>query len=81
VDVRQIARADVSVRTGSGNVALSLPADAAYTLEARTGSGRISTAQPITLQGRVRRNRVTGTVRGGGNNVYITTGSGSIDVR
>jgi Putative adhesin len=81
VDVRQVARADVSVQTGSGSVRLSLPPDAAYTLDARTGSGSISTSQPLTVQGRVRRNHVTGTVRGGGNNVHVRTGSGSIDIR
>jgi hypothetical protein len=62
-------------------VTLSLPADAAYTLDARTGSGSISTAQPLTVQGRVGRNHLTGTVRGGGNNVHVRTGSGSIDIR
>jgi Putative adhesin len=81
VQVRQIARADVSVQTGSGSVTLSLPPDAAYTLDARTGSGSISTAQPLTVQGRVGRNHLTGTVRGGGNSVHVRTGSGSIDIR
>ena len=81
VQVRQTARADVNVQTGSGSVTLSLPADAAYTLDARTGSGSISTAQPLTVQGRIGRNHLTGTVRGGGNNVHVRTGSGSIDIR
>ena len=81
VDVTQITRADVSVQTGSGSVVLQLPTDAAYTLDATTGSGSISTAQPITMQGRLRRNRVQGTVRGGGNSVRVRTGSGSIDIR
>ena len=81
VQVRQIARGDVNVQTGSGSVTLSLPADAAYTLDARTGSGSISSAQPLTVQGRIGRNHLTGTVRGGGNTVQIRTGSGSIDIR
>ena len=81
VQVRQVARADVSVQTGSGSVTLSLPSDAAYTLDARTGSGSISTVQPLTVQGRVGRNHVTGTVRGGGNSIQVRTGSGSIDIR
>lgn len=81
VQVRQIARGDVNVQTGSGSVTLSLPADAAYTLDARTGSGSISTSQPLTVQGRIGRNHLTGTVRGGGNNVHVRTGSGSIDIR
>jgi hypothetical protein len=81
VEVTQIAKADVNVQTGSGSVTLSLPPDAAYTLSAQTGSGSISTAQPITIEGRVQRNQVTGTVRGGGNNVRVRTGSGSITIR
>ena len=81
VDVRQIAKADVSVRTGSGSVTLSLPPDAAYTLDAQTGSGGISTSQPLTVQGRIGRNHLTGTVRGGGSSVRVRTGSGSIDIR
>jgi DUF4097 and DUF4098 domain-containing protein YvlB len=81
VDLTQIVRGDVSVQTGSGDVLLRLPNDAAYTLDASTGSGSINTAQPITVQGRLRRNRVEGTVRGGGNAVRVRTGSGSIDIR
>jgi hypothetical protein len=81
VDVTQIVRADVSVQTGSGSVSLDLPEDAAYTLEAQTGSGSITTAHPMTVQGRVRRNHVTGTVRGGGHHVRVRTGSGSIAIR
>lgn len=81
VQVRQIVKGDVNVQTGSGSVTLSLPADAAYTLDARTGSGSISTAQPLTVQGRLGRNHLTGTVGGGGNNIRIRTGSGSIDIR
>jgi hypothetical protein len=81
VEVRQIVKADVTVQTGSGSVRLSLPADAAYTLDAQTGSGSISTSQPLTVQGRIGRHRVTGTVRGGGQNIRVRTGSGSIDIR
>ena len=81
VEVTQIARGDVEVSTGSGDVVLQLPADAAYTLDARTGSGSISTSQPLTVQGRMRRNHVQGSVRGGGSMVRVKTGSGSVDIR
>ena len=81
VEVRQIARADVSVQTGSGSVTLNLPSDAAYTLNAHTGSGSISTSQPLTVQGRIGRNKLTGTVRCVGNTITLRTGSGSIDIR
>ena len=81
VEVKQTTRGDVSVQTGSGSVSLSLPEDAAYTLDAQTGSGSISTAHQLTVQGRTRRNHLTGTVRGGGNAVRVRTGSGSIDIK
>jgi putative adhesin len=81
IEVRQIAKADVTVQTGSGSVTLTLPSDAGYTLDAQTGSGSISTAQPLTVQGRIGRHHVAGTVRGGGQSVRVRTGSGSIDIR
>ncbi len=81
VEVRQTMRGDVSVQTGSGSVRLTMPENAAYTLDAQTGSGSISTAHPLTVQGRTQRNHLTGTVRGGGNAVRVRTGSGSIDIK
>jgi Toastrack DUF4097 len=80
VDVVQIQKADVAVQTGSGDVRLRLPADAAFTLRARTGSGSIDTNHPLQAEGR-QRNRLEGVVRGGGNRVDVTTGSGSIEIR
>jgi hypothetical protein len=80
VDVAQIQKADVDVQTGSGDVRLRLPADAAFTLSARTGSGSIDTNHPLQAEGR-RRNRLEGVVRGGGHRVDVTTGSGSIEIR
>ena len=49
VDVAQTRKADVEVQTGSGDVRLTLPADAAFTLSARTGSGSIDTTHPVQL--------------------------------
>ena len=81
IDVVQVLKANVEARTGSGDVTLSLPADAAFDLTARTGSGSIETSQPVQAQGTQRRNRLEGTVRGGGDRVNIKTGSGSIRIR
>lgn len=81
VEVTQAVKGDVHVQTGSGRVMIDLPPDASYTLDARTGSGDISTAHPITVSGRLRRNHVQGTVGSGGNQVRIQTGSGSVDIR
>jgi DUF4097 and DUF4098 domain-containing protein YvlB len=81
IDLIQVARADVDAQTGSGDVMLNLPADAAFTLSARTGSGSIETSQPLQVQGERRRRHLQGTVRGGGHRVDVTTGSGSIDIQ
>jgi DUF4097 and DUF4098 domain-containing protein YvlB len=78
VEVMQIGRAEIDVRTGSGDVTLGLDSNAAFNLSARTGSGSIRTTHPLTVTGEVSRHRLQGAVRGGGSNVSISTGSGSI---
>ena len=81
VDLTQVEEADVDVHTGSGDVDLRVPGHAAFHLSARTGSGSIDTSHPIEVEGNRRRNRLEGTVRGGGSRVAISTGSGSIRIR
>lgn len=78
VEVMQIGRAEIDVRTGSGDVTLGVDSNASFNLSARTGSGSIKTTHPLTVTGEVSKHRLQGTVRGGGANVSITTGSGSI---
>lgn len=80
VEVAQTAKGEVAIQTGSGDVTLTLPAESAFTLSARTGSGSIATSHPLQVEGELRRNRVQGTVRGGGSRVDVTTGSGSIRI-
>jgi DUF4097 and DUF4098 domain-containing protein YvlB len=81
VDLTQVTNADVEVRTGSGDVNVRLSNDAAFQLSAHTGSGSIETSHPIDIEGKRRRNRLEGIVRGGGHRVAISTGSGSIRIR
>lgn len=81
IEIRQTVTAGIEARTGSGDVHLDLPADAAFNLTARTGSGSIETTHPIQVEGKRRRNRLGGVVRGGGHPVDVTTGSGSIRIR
>jgi DUF4097 and DUF4098 domain-containing protein YvlB len=72
------------LRTGSGDVDLRLPADAAFELDATTGSGSIVTdrAVSITVQGDLRKSERTirGKVAGGGPQLSIRTGSGDIRI-
>ncbi|HVP37869.1 MAG TPA: DUF4097 family beta strand repeat-containing protein [Candidatus Saccharimonadales bacterium] len=69
------------VRTGSGNVVLALPPGAGFELDARTGSGDIECAQPVTVYGRTHRSALHGTVGSGGPLVQVHTGSGDITLR
>jgi len=72
------------VRAGAGNVDLTLPADAAFDLDATTGSGSIVTDRAIsmTVQGDLRKSQHTirGKVAGGGPLLKVHTGSGDIRI-
>ena len=81
IDITQTGRGDIDVRAGSGDVTLSLAENAAFTLNARVGSGSIQIRQPLTVSGTVSRRQLQGTVRGGGTRVDILTGSGSVMVQ
>lgn len=81
VDVAQTAPGEVDVRAGSGDVFVALPRDAAATLSLHTGSGSIDSPLPVQADVERRRNRLEGTIRGGGTRVDIRTGSGSIRVQ
>jgi DUF4097 and DUF4098 domain-containing protein YvlB len=78
VEMIRVGRAEVEVRTGSGDVTLGLDNNASFNLNAHTGSGSIKTTHPLTVSGQLSRHRLQGVVRGGGPSVSVTTGSGSI---
>ncbi len=80
IEAAQTAPGAVEMRTGSGDVRLNLPAEAAFTLDIQTGSGSIRTSQPVMMSGNHRRNHLEGTVRGGGPSVVVRTGSGSVTI-
>jgi DUF4097 and DUF4098 domain-containing protein YvlB len=69
-----------SIDTGSGSVRIKLPVDAAFDLDAHTGSGGINIDHPLTVQGKVSRKNLKGTVRGGGEPLTVETGSGGIRI-
>ncbi|MBZ5538714.1 MAG: DUF4097 domain-containing protein [Acidobacteriia bacterium] len=68
------------LHTGSGGIDVKLPPDAAFDLYAHTGSGRVTTSHPITVQGTLRRSELQGKVRGGGYLLDVHTGSGNIQI-
>ncbi len=70
-----------SLRAGSGTLTVDIPDDTAFDLRARTNSGGIDSDHPITVQGRMGRRTLAGSVRGGGVLLDLSTGSGSIRIR
>lgn len=68
------------LRTGSGNVNVSLPSGTAFELDAHTGSGSISTSHPVTVTGTLERHELRGVALRPDNHIVIRTGSGSIRV-
>jgi len=81
-DVVVVGRQDGvwSLETDSGSVRISLPDDAAFKLDAKSDSSAITIDHPITLQGKISDNRLTGDVRGGGSLLQIRTDSGDIRI-
>jgi Putative adhesin len=71
---------DWKVSTGSGSVRLSV-GNAHFNLDADTGSGNISVAQPMTMQGSLNRHHVSAVVGGGGPTIRVGTGSGDISIK
>lgn len=78
VDGRQ--EGDWKIGAGSGSVRVDLPDDAAFTLDAETGSGGIDIGYPLTIEGKISKRHLRGEVSGGGHLLRIDTGSGSIHV-
>lgn len=72
---------DWKMSTGSGGISITLPAEAAFELNARTSSGRIYTDHPILVQGSIGTRELRGKVRGGGALVALSTGSGNIRIQ
>jgi len=71
---------DWNIDTGSGSVRIKLPEDAAFKLDAHTGSGGITVDHPLTVQGKISKRHIRGEVRGGGDLLTVETGSGSIRI-
>jgi DUF4097 and DUF4098 domain-containing protein YvlB len=69
------------IDSSSGGVTLRLPPDASFDLDAQVSSGRIDSAHPVTVSGRIDRQRLQGKVRGGGPLVDVHTSSGGIRIQ
>lgn len=67
-----------TIHTGDGSVDLEIPGELQANLEASTNDGHISLGIPVTSEGTFSSSRVQGKLNGGGGQVSIRTGDGSI---
>ena len=67
-----------SIRTGDGSVDLEVPGDLQANLDASTHDGHISMGFPVTVEGSFSSSSIHGKLNGGGQQLTIHTGDGSI---
>ncbi len=72
---------DTDLSTSGGGVTATVAADAAFHLDASSSGGGVTCDLPLTVQGKLRRDRAVGTVNGGGPVVRLHTSGGSVHVR
>lgn len=72
-----------SLHSSSGGITMTVPPDAAFDLDARTSSGSIDSAHPVTMEvtGRIDKRHIQGKVRGGGPLIEASCSSGTIRIR
>ncbi len=69
------------VHTGSGDIRLAIGSGSGFNLNVHTSSGSIHSDLPITVQGSVGSKQLSGTVKGGGPTVEVSTSSGDVEIR
>lgn len=69
-----------NVSTGDGSIALNLSHDLRAEVDASTGDGNIASSVPMLTTTSGRRNRVHGTMNGGGPLIRLHSGDGSIAI-
>jgi len=69
-----------NLRAGSGGIRVSVTGDTPFEVDASAGSGGVSSAQTVNVTGERSKQRLRGTIRGGGPLVQLETGSGGIRI-
>jgi DUF4097 and DUF4098 domain-containing protein YvlB len=69
------------LHTGSGSIRMAVGSSGGFNLNVHSSSGSIRSDLPITVQGSLGRHELRGTVRGGGPDVDVSTGSGDVTIR
>lgn len=71
---------DWSIRTGDGNIQLSLPESFAADLDVSTGDGQIRVDYPVTVSKSKSEHKLAGKLNAGGKLLHIQTGDGDITI-
>lgn len=80
IEIEGQAKKDWTIESGSGNINLTLPSNAAFSVDARADSGSVEVNHPITMQGALKKNHILGRVGEGGPMLNLQSGSGEIRV-
>jgi hypothetical protein len=72
---------EIRLKTVNGGIDVVLPGDASADLRAQTVNGDIETDFPITVQGRVSKRRISGTIGTGGRQLALETVNGGIAIK
>lgn len=72
---------ELALRTTNGGVTLTLPEGFQANLETGTVNGSFDTDFPITLRGRLRSNRISTQLNGGGPPIRVSTTNGGVRIR
>jgi DUF4097 and DUF4098 domain-containing protein YvlB len=67
-------------QTGDGNILLRLQDSVGADLDATTGGGRVTVDFPVTTSGTIHSRTVRGPMNGGGQQLYMHTGDGNINI-
>lgn len=71
---------DMELKSVSGDIELSLPQSAGFTLSMSTVSGDLSSDFPLSMQGRFNRRRINASVNNGGSDLTVSTVSGDVRI-
>jgi hypothetical protein len=72
---------NMSFRSGNGRISLTLPGDYNGELESSTGNGHLISDFPLSVEGRLDRQRVRATIGKGGPRLRMSSGNGNIVLR
>jgi hypothetical protein len=67
-----------TLHSGDGSIGLSVPQDLKAYVDLKTGDGSIKIDMPLSIEGKIDRSHVQGNLNGGGSELKITSGDGSI---